>query len=138
MGTPDQKTERTTCGTTKLKNTLYRWGDLQVVVLREADTSWEYGFAYPPGSIAGWRIDPALDGKPGLAFAATGPKGTTIGTTLATLRQRFPTTDWDYASVDVVRGKRVFSFGAGDTTTAAMDLDAADKVSAMYAGYANC
>lgn len=135
MGTPDDKREQATCGTAKVKNTVYRWGDVQVTVLREIDKSNEYGFSYPAGAIAGWLIDPSLDGQPGLTPAATGPSGTTIGTDLATLKKRFTTKDWDWTGVEQVMGHPTFTIFVGDTTGAAFRLDGQNKVAAMSAGY---
>ena len=65
MGTPDETTEWPTCGNRPLKNTTYRWGDLQVLVLNEIDKEYEYGFSFPENEVAGWLIDPTLDGEPG-------------------------------------------------------------------------
>lgn len=133
MGEPDATTSSATCRNRPLTNTVHRWGDLLVVVLDEEDTSNDYGFAYPVGEVAGWVIDPTLDGQPGLSFPMTGPEGAQIGDTVPTLEELFPPTDWDYAAVD----PDTHSFGifAGDTTGASFPLDAQDKVRSMSAGY---
>lgn len=131
MGAPDAQESSATCRTRPLKNTTYRWGDFQVVVLDEEDKDNEYGFAFPAGQVAGWTIDPTLDGKPGLSFPMTGPEGAQIGDSVATLQKLFPADDWDYAAVE----GDTFGIFAGDTTGAAFPLDADQKVRAMGAGY---
>ena len=131
MGTPDESTEWPTCGTRPLKNTTYRWGDLQVLVLNEIDKEYEYGFSFPENEVAGWLIDPTLDGEPGLSFPMTGPEGTQIGDTLATLEQRFTTDEWDYVGVT----GDTFDIFVGDTMGASFALDADKNVKSMGAGY---
>jgi hypothetical protein len=135
LGEPDEKADSATCGSSSLRNTTYRWGDFSVVVLHEVDTGDEYGETYPPGSVSGWRIDPTLDGRPGLSPNATGPAGTAIGTPLAILETRFDSEEWDYAGVEGDAGDRVFSIFVGDTTGAIFELDDNDHVAAMLAGY---
>ncbi len=135
LGEPDERHDSQTCGTQELSNDFYRWGDFTITVLQEVDKSNEYGETYPAGAIAGWRIDPVMDGLPGLAPNATGPQGTAIGTALDTLRERFTTEDWDHADVDETENDRAFSIFAGDTTGAVFQLDPNDQVVAMWAGY---
>lgn len=135
LGEPDEKRDETRCFQTTLAHTVYRWGDVRVVVLREEDTNYEYGFSYPPGAIAGWRIDPTLDGEPGLSPAATGPQETAIGTNVATLKKRFTADKWDQADVEEFEGMKMFVIFVGDTTGAQFTLDGQDKVVAMSAGY---
>ena len=131
MGTPDEQSSETMCGEMPLKHTVYRWGDLRVVVLDELDAQNEYADTFPVGEVAGWLIDPTLDGDPALSFAMVGPEGTAIGTPLATLEQRFTTDEWDHAERDENR----FGIFAGDTTGAVFDLGPDDTVTAMSAGY---
>lgn len=131
MGPTDETTTRTTCGAGGPLHTTHRWGDLRVVILDELDADNLYAETCPVGEVAGWVIDPTLDGAPGLTPELTGPEGTTIGTDLATLRERFDTDNWDRAD----REGDTFSIFAGDTTGASFDLDAEDQVVAMSAGY---
>ncbi len=131
MGTPDEETTSELCGRAEVTNTTYRWGDLAVVVLEEEDTENPYGFAYPPGEVAGWVIDPTFDGRPGVDAPFAGPEGIEIGTPLSTLRETFTTDEWDAA--DVFEGS--FEIFAGDTTGAAFRLDADERVDRMSAGY---
>lgn len=131
MGTPDEETTSEVCGRAEVTNTTYRWGDLAVIVLEEEDTENPYGFAYPPGEVAGWVIDPTFDGRPGVDAPFTGPEGIEIGTPLSTLRETFTTDAWDAA--DVFEGS--FEIFAGDTTGAAFRLDADERVDRMSAGY---
>lgn len=135
MGPADRQRVATTCGANDLANTKYGWGDFEVIVLNAPDESNEYGFSYPPGSVVGWRIDPTLDGDPGLAFPVVGPEGTEIGTPLTTLEERFTVGEWDSAGVGTQSPPHVFSIFAGDTTGAGFELDDADTVVAMSAGY---
>lgn len=131
MGTPDEELSSATCGRRELRNTTYRWGNLRVTVLDEEDVDNEYGFAFPPGEVSGWVIDPTLDGRPGVDAPFTGPKGITIGTPLSTLETTFTQDEWD--SAGVFEGR--FEIFAGDTTGATFDLDADERVSSMSAGY---
>lgn len=131
MGTPDQTSQNATCGKMPLKNTYYRWGDLSVTVLDEEDTTEEYGDTYPPGEVAGWVIDPTLDGAPGLTPPLTGPAGIMVGTDVAKLKDVFTDDEWDYAD----REGDVFSIFTGDTIGAIFYLDPAGKVKRMSAGY---
>lgn len=131
MGTPDETTSHAQCRNQQLANTVHRWGDLRVVVLDEEDTESPYGFAFAAGEVAGWTIDPTLDGKPGLSFPMTGPDGAQIGDDVPTLEQLFPTSEWDQSGV--FDGS--YSIFAGDTTGADFKLDADQKVASMTAGY---
>lgn len=135
LGEPDETLDSATCGSQDLRNTVHRWGDFAVVVLQEVNPEDPYGDTFPPGSVAGWSIDPSLDGRPGLAPNATGPEGTAIGTPLETLETRFSTDRWDYAEVESVGSGRVFSVFVGDTSGAVFELDDSDRVSTMWAGY---
>lgn len=131
MGTPDEQITSATCREQALSNTLYRWGDLMVFVLDEEDTSNEYGFAYPPGEVAGWSISPMFDGEPGLSFPMTGPNGAKISDSVAQLDAIFPADEWDYTGVD----DDIYVAFAGDTTGVAFPLDDQQKVMRMNAGY---
>lgn len=131
MGEPDQSSTSAQCRNQQLSNTVHRWGDLSVVVLDEADTESPYGFAFPPGEVAGWVIDPTLDGKPGLSFPMTGPNGARIGDDVPTLEKLFPSSEWEQSGV--FDGS--YSIFAGDTTGADFKLDADQRVASMTAGY---
>lgn len=131
MGPADEKGP----GTCMVDHLVYRWGDVAVTVLLEEDRENEYGFSYPVGAIAGWRVDPTLDGKDGLEPPVTGPSGVTIGTPLSVLQTQFTAAEWDYADVETVGGKKSFGIFAGDTVGASFELDDTDMVSAMAAGY---
>lgn len=135
LGKPDEQVNSETCGDQALSNTIYRWGDFKVVVLQEVNEKDDYGETYPPGAIAGWEINPTMDRLPGLTPNATGPEGTSIGTALTALKERFTTDDWDYADVDETANDRAFSIFAGDTTGAVFELSDTDHVTAMWAGY---
>lgn len=130
MGTPDETNKSATCGKMPLKNTTHRWGELKVIVLDEEDSTNEYGFSYPAGTIAGWVVDPAL-AEGGTSPSVSGPEGITVGTDVATLETTFTDDDWDYAD----REGDTFSIFAGDTTGASFALDPTGKVARMSAGY---
>lgn len=131
MGTPDERTESAMCYRYPLKHTVYRWGDLTVIVPEEDDEDSLYGFSYPAGEIGGWVIDPRADGQAGLTGPFTGPEGITIGTPLSTLRATFTEAEWDYAGVEGT----TFEIFVGDTHGASFDLDANQRVTRMAAGY---
>lgn len=135
LGDPDEQHASKKCGSKEVASTTYRWGDFKISVLNEVDDSNEFGDTYPPGAIAGWRIDPTLDGAEGLIPNATGPLGTAIGTPLATLKTRFPVANWIRAEVTKNKQGNVFSIFAGQTNGATFELGKKDRVSAMWAGY---
>lgn len=113
-------------GTTFERHT---YGGLEVYV-PTTPVSGEYGWTWPVGAISGWTITGPASGT----IKATGPQGTTLGTGLATLRQRFTTKQWDSVNVATIDGTRRFVVAGGDTMGASFSLGADDAVTAMTAG----
>lgn len=131
LGPPDQSQEKGACRV-EVSATVARWGDLQVTILN-ADFADEASPAtWNAGGVAGWRLDPSLDARDGLAFPVTGPKDVSIGTPLATVKQRYQADDIFSMWMDGPKKLTVF---AGDTTDASFTFDASDKVAAMSSGW---
>lgn len=131
LGKPEERLDQTSCGLTRLRNTVLRWGDFEVTILNEQPESDPPGI-WPTGKIVGWRLDPRLDRKDGLApNAAFAPSGISVGSTLAEARKAFARED----SAQVFpRGYKLGVF-SGDSMGAAMSLDAQDKITAMSSGF---